>query len=113
MPSVTLGKVGRGAAAASAACLVWLCLSASPALAGDDGAAPLWVGLGSMFGFGGAEDQPDIDYRDRPKLVVPPKMDLPPPAAAPWAERDRLAARPRRRALEEGAGRKEEVPPAD
>jgi len=81
MASVTLEKVGRGAAA----CLVLLCLSASPALAGDDGAAPLWVGIGSIFGFGGAEDQPDIDYRDRPKLVVPPKMDLPTPAAAPWA----------------------------
>ena len=85
MPSVTLGKVGRGAAAASAACLVGLCLSASPASAGDDGAAPLWVGIGSIFGCGGGGDQPDIDYRDRPKLVVPPKMDLPAPAAAPWA----------------------------
>jgi hypothetical protein len=85
MPSVTLGKVGRGAAAASAACLVGLCLSAAPALAGDDGAAPLWVSLGSVFGFGGPEDQPDIDYRDRPKLVVPPKMDLPAPAPSPWA----------------------------
>jgi hypothetical protein len=85
MPSVTLEKVGRGAAAASAACLVGLCLSAAPALAGDDGAAPLWVGIGSIFGWGGGEDQPDIDYRDRPKLVVPPKMDLPAPAAAPWA----------------------------
>ncbi len=85
MPSVTLGKVGRGAAAASAACLVGLCLSASPAAAGDDGAAPLWVGIGSIFGWGGGGDQPDIDYRDRPKLVVPPKMDLPAPAAAPWA----------------------------
>ncbi len=85
MPSVTIGKVGRAAAAAGAACLVGLCLSAAPALAGDDGAAPLWVGLGSVFGFGGAEDQPDIDYRDRPKLVVPPKIDLPPPTAAPWS----------------------------
>src|ERR1019366_7582815 len=85
MPSVTLGKVGRGAAAASAVCLVWLCLSAAPALAGDDGAAPLWVGIGSVFAFGGADDQPDIDYRNHAKLVVPPKMDLPAPAVAPWA----------------------------
>ena len=85
MPSVTIEKVGRGAAAASAACLVLLCLSAAPARAGDDGAAPMWVGIGSIFGFGGAEDQPDIEYRDRPKLVVPPKMDLPPPSAAPWS----------------------------
>ncbi len=85
MPSVTLGKVGAGAAAASAACLVWLCLSAAPATAGDDGAAPLWVGIGSIFGWGGGGDQPDIDYRDRPKLVVPPTADLPPPAAASWS----------------------------
>jgi hypothetical protein len=85
MPSVRLEKFGRGAAAASAACLVGLCLSAAPASAGDDGAAPLWVGIGSVFGFGGADDKPDIDYRDHAKLVVPPKMELPPPAAAPWA----------------------------
>jgi hypothetical protein len=85
MPSVRLGKVGRGAAAAGAACLVGLCLSAAPASAGDDGAAPLWVGIGSVFGFGGAEDQPDIDYRDHAKLVVPPKSDLPAPAPSPWA----------------------------
>jgi hypothetical protein len=85
MPSVTLEKVGRGAAAAGAACLVGLCLSAAPARAGDDGAAPLWVGLGSVIGFSDDKVQPDIDYRDRPKLVVPPKMELPTPAAAPWA----------------------------
>jgi len=85
MPSVTLEKFGRIAAAAAAAGLVGLCLSAAPALAGDDGAAPLWVGLGSVIGFGGPEDQPDIDYRDHAKLVVPPKMDLPAPAPSPWA----------------------------
>jgi len=85
MPSVTLEKIGRSAAAAAAAGLVGLCLSTAPALAGDDGAAPLWVGLGSVFGFGGAEDQPDIDYRDHAKLVVPPKMDLPAPSPSPWA----------------------------
>ncbi len=47
--------------------------------------APLWVGIGSVFGFGGSEDQPDIDYRDHAKLVVPPKMDLPQPAPLPFA----------------------------
>jgi hypothetical protein len=54
-------------------------------MAGDDGAAPLWVGIGSVFGFGGDEGQPDIEYRDHAKLVVPPKMDLPAPAPSPWA----------------------------
>ena len=85
MLSVTLGTVRSSAAAAGAACLVALCLSTAPAVAGDDGAAPLWVGLGSVLGFGGDEVQPDIDYRDHAKLVVPPKMDLPEPAPSPWA----------------------------
>jgi hypothetical protein len=85
MPFVTLGKVGRGAAAASVACLVGLCLSPPPAVAGDDGAAPLWVSLGSTLGLFRNDDQPDINYIDRPRLVVPPKLDLPPPGSAPWA----------------------------
>ncbi len=85
MPSVTLGKVGRGAAAASVACFVGLCVSTPPAVAGDDGAAPLWVSLGSTLGLFKNDDQPDINYIDRPRLVVPPKLDLPPPGAAPWA----------------------------
>ena len=84
MPSVTFARVGRHVAAAGAACLVGLCLSAAPASAGDDGAAPLWVGLGSVIGFGGDNEQPDIDYRDHAKLVVPPKMELPTPAPSPW-----------------------------
>ena len=50
----------------------------APAFAGDDGAAPIWVGIGSMFGFGGSsKDQ--IEYQEHGKLVQPPKMDLPPP----------------------------------
>jgi hypothetical protein len=55
----------------------------APALAGDDGAAPLWEGLGSIVGLGNDKVQDPIDYRDRAKLVVPPKMTLPPPAASP------------------------------
>jgi hypothetical protein len=39
-----------------------------------------------VIGWGDDKDQPDIDYRDRPRLVVPPKMDLPPPAAAAWTK---------------------------
>jgi len=87
MPTETLRKVGRGAAAAAAACLVGLCLSPAPASAGDDGAAPIWDSVRSVFSFagGGDEDQPQIDYRDHARLVVPPKMELPPPAAAPMA----------------------------
>ena len=66
----------------------WLALGTTSARAGDDGAAPLWVGIGSIVGpFVGLNKDapPPIDYREHGKLVVPPKMDLPPPAAPPSA----------------------------
>ena len=63
-----------------------------PSWAGDDGAAPLWQGIGSIFA-------PAIDYRpwwrgqapaDRlsrtGKLVLPPKTDLPPPGTSAAAD---------------------------
>ncbi len=61
-------------------------LGSTAARAGDDGAAPLWVGIGSIFsGMGlspwGKEEKPQIDYREHGKIVVPPKIDLPPPGA--------------------------------
>jgi len=71
--------VFRGTVIATAAAL---CLGASAARAGDDGAAPLWVGIGSVFGplVGlGNEEKPPIDYREHGKLVVPKSMDLPAP----------------------------------
>jgi hypothetical protein len=58
------------------------------AWAGDDGSAPLWEGIGSIFGWGfggGGGDKTPIDYREHGKIVVPPKMDLPPPGSAPSA----------------------------
>jgi hypothetical protein len=58
-------------------------LGSTVARAGDDGAAPLWEGIGSIFagwGFGGGGDKDPIEYREHGKIVVPPKMDLPPPA---------------------------------
>jgi hypothetical protein len=55
-----------------------------PAWAGDDGSAPLWQGIGSIFGpaigFGG-DKPPPIDYHEHGKIVVPPKMELPPPGS--------------------------------
>lgn len=58
-------------------------LAASPARAdGDTWNTMLgWVGLGHKH----SPDDSTIDYSPRPALVVPPKMDLPPPqtAAAP------------------------------
>jgi hypothetical protein len=61
------------------------CFWASFAAAGDDGAAPLWVGIGSIFGpaFGLSKDErAPIDYREHGKIVLPPRMDLPPPSSA-------------------------------
>ncbi len=84
MPSLTPGEIRRLGLAACAAGALLLGLGAAPARAGDDGEAPLWVGIESMFGFGGDGDKETIEYRDRGKLVLPPKVELPPPAAAPF-----------------------------
>src|SRR5271157_6541418 len=76
----------RGTILAFAAALA--CSGTTAARAGDDGAEPLWVGIGSIVGpFVGLNKDapPPIDYREHGKLVVPPKMDLPPPAAPPSA----------------------------
>ncbi len=82
MPSLTLGEVSRRRLAVCAACVLWLGLAAAPAHAGDDGAAPIWVGIGSIFSFGGDAQEP-IEYRDRARIVLPPKVELPPPAVSP------------------------------
>ena len=72
----------RGALIATAAAA---CLSAGAARAGDDGAAPLWQGIGSivspLLGFG-KEEKPPIDYQEHGKIVVPKSMDLPPPGGS-------------------------------
>jgi hypothetical protein len=54
-----------------------------PAMAGDDGQAPIWVGLSSLLGLDDSKDAPSIQYGERGKLVLPPTMDLPAPSAAP------------------------------
>ena len=81
--------VGRGRSvgmALSAAGAMWLFgCAGQAAMAGDDGAAPIWTSLGSVLDFGGDKVQPTINYRDHPRLVVPRNMDLPPPAVAPSA----------------------------
>ncbi len=67
---------------AIAAAATLSCLGTGYAVAGDDGAAPLWTGIGSIFGpvLGFSKDeQAPIDYREHGKIVLPPKMDLPPP----------------------------------
>jgi len=50
----------------------------SPAFAGDDGQAPIWTGLGGLLGLTGKDNDERIDYRERARLVLPPKMALPP-----------------------------------
>jgi len=67
--------------------IAMVCLSGSAAMAGDDGAAPIWVGVGSIFspllGFGSAKQEKEpIEYREHGKIVVPPKIELPPPGSA-------------------------------
>jgi hypothetical protein len=85
--SAKLGlRQGRASALAlSAASALWLGCAGAPAFAADDGYAPIWDSLGSIVGWGKDKDQKYIDYRDEPRLVVPPSMDLPPPALPPAA----------------------------
>jgi hypothetical protein len=52
----------------------------TPARAGDDGYAPIWDSLGGIVTFGSTAPSDPIDYRERGKLVLPPKVELPPPA---------------------------------
>jgi hypothetical protein len=58
------------------------CLGAGVARAGDDGAAPLWEGIGSIFGLLvglNKDEQAPIAYHEHGKIVVPKSMDLPQP----------------------------------
>ena len=50
----------------------------SPVLAADDGQAPIWVGIGGMLGLIDTKEELPIEYRERSKLVLPPKVVLPP-----------------------------------
>jgi len=73
----------RGTVIAMAAAVV--CFGSGAARAGDDGAAPLWEGVYSIFsplvGLGHEEKDP-IDYYEHGKIVVPKSMDLPQPGEA-------------------------------
>lgn len=55
---------------------------ATPAAAlDDDGKADLFETVTGLIGIGGDKAEPDIDYRERAPLVVPPKTNLPQPVA--------------------------------
>ncbi len=87
-----MGPMGVGfRSAAVALALTSASFVSSSAWAGDDGAAPLWQGLGSIFapvvGFSlGGDRPPPIDYREHGKLVLPPNTDLPPPGSSAAAD---------------------------
>ena len=79
--------------AAVALALTSASLVSLPSWAGDDGAAPLWQGIGSIFGpvvgftgLGGGDKPPPIEYREHGKLVLPPNTELPPPGSSAAAD---------------------------
>lgn len=89
-----VGRIGVGfRSAVVALALTSASFVSSSARAGDDGAAPLWQGIGSIFspiigfsGFGGGDKPPPINYREHGKLVLPPNTDLPPPGSSATAD---------------------------
>jgi hypothetical protein len=56
--------------------------SAPTPLRAEEGNQTLRQVFGLITGDTGQKDTDGIDYRERPPLVLPPKMDLPPPQAA-------------------------------
>jgi hypothetical protein len=69
----------RGLALAGALAAIIGAFAVSPVFAGDDGQEPIWKGLGGLIGLTGKDKEDRIDYRERARLVLPPKMALPPP----------------------------------
>lgn len=58
-----------------------LAVLASPVLAADDGYQDVFSSVVSAVGLIKPDPAPEIDYRERAPLVLPPKMDLPAPSA--------------------------------
>ena len=75
----------RAARLSAIALGVGLLMVSGTAWAGDDEDEPTFeekIITGIMHGLGGVNmDNSGIDYRERSPLVVPPKLDLPPPAS--------------------------------
>ena len=90
----------------SFAALAALALACSAAKAADDGQASLITGIGQSFGLI-KNEQPKIDYRERGKLVVPPKKVLPPPVDAStsrgaWPQDVEIVRDKKAKAIEDG-----------
>ena len=80
---VTREIAGKFAMAATGAAMVWTAaLAASTAARAFDDRPSSLDPILNMVGLGkDAADKPDIDFRERPKLVVPKGNELPPPVA--------------------------------
>src|ERR1700759_5220806 len=86
--TLMLGKPAgalRAARLSAVALGIGVLFAANAARAGDDDDEPTFeekIITGIMHGLGGVNmDNSGIDYRERSPLVVPPKLDLPPPAS--------------------------------
>lgn len=82
----------RRQAIVAAASLLLLLGAATAARAGDDD-EQTWEGkvIDNVLGGMGIQTGPGIDYRERSPLVVPPKLDLPPPEDAAAVEKSNPA----------------------
>ena len=80
---VTRAIAGKFAMAAAGAAMVWAgALAVSTAASAFDDRPSSFDPLLNVFGLGkDSEDKPEIDFRERPKLVVPKGSELPPPVA--------------------------------
>ncbi|MDX7952532.1 hypothetical protein P7D22_15285 [Lichenihabitans sp. Uapishka_5] len=56
-------------------------LAATPAFAADDGYQDVFSSVVGAIGITKSDPTPEIDYRERAPLVLPPRMDLPRPSA--------------------------------
>ena len=81
MASRVLRAPGAIAGAAGVFLLVGTGAQPGPARA-EEGNQTLRQIFGLVTGDTGQKDTDGIDYRERPPLVLPPKMELPPPQAA-------------------------------
>jgi hypothetical protein len=81
MASRILGASGAIAGMAGVFLLVGAAWHVAPAQA-EEGNQTLRQIFGLVTGDTGQKDTDGIDYRERPPLVLPPKIDLPPPQAS-------------------------------